>query len=289
MPDLTVWPTDGADGSVSSEARWRKMARGWMPSGVDDAAGGFGSLAATLVAGPTINVAAGACWLDGHYAELVTPTSVPATANGLLVVRFTPADNHAELLWRDAAVAPTQTLATWELVLAQMTAGVIGDRRQFARYGGLFPMPACILRSTAAQSMPSGTSVVQFTAGVSNEVVDTHGMHDPAVSPNRITAPMRGIYACKAWAAWASTAGVSTNYRHMAIANQAGGTLANGRIPMANATASPSENTVAVDYVFAPGDYINLIVIQDSGVALNLASVQLSMIYLGPAPWGTGM
>jgi len=135
MPDLTVWPTDGADGAVSSEARWRKMARLWIPSGVDASPLGLGAptgLAPTLAAGPVINVAIGAAWLDGHYAELATPASIPATANGLLVVRFTPADNHAELLYRDAATLPTQTLATWELPIAQMTAGALTDKRVFA-------------------------------------------------------------------------------------------------------------------------------------------------------------
>jgi len=130
VPDLTVWPTDGADGSVSSEARWRKMGRLWVPSGVDASLLGIaGQLVPTLAAGPTINVAAGSCWLDGHYAERTTPASVPATANGLLVVRFTPADNHAELLYRDAAVTCTQTLATWELPIAQMLAGAMRDIR----------------------------------------------------------------------------------------------------------------------------------------------------------------
>jgi len=123
MPDLAVWPTDGADGSVSSEARWRKMARSWVPSGV------ISGLVPTLAAGPTINVAVGQVWLDGHFAELTTPASVPATANGLLVVRFTPADNHAELLYRDAATLPTQTDPTWELPVARMIAGGLADAR----------------------------------------------------------------------------------------------------------------------------------------------------------------
>jgi len=112
------------------------MARAWMPSGVDTSLLGLGQLVPTLVAGPTINVTAGACWLDGHYAELATPASVPATANGLLVVRFTPADNHAELLYRDAAVTCTQTLATWELPIAQMAAGALKDIRWFANNSG---------------------------------------------------------------------------------------------------------------------------------------------------------
>lgn len=132
MPDLAVWPTDGADGSVSSEARWRKMARLWVPSGVAQP----GDLTPTLAAGPTINVTTGACWLDGHYAEMTAPASVPATANGLLVVRFTPADNHAELLYRDGVSSPTQTDPQWELPISQMTAGAMSDRRVGASPGG---------------------------------------------------------------------------------------------------------------------------------------------------------
>jgi len=132
MP-LTVWPTDGADGSVSSEARWRKMGRMWVPSGVDASllgiGGGAGALAPTLAAGPAIQVAIGGCWLDGHYAELTAPATIPATANGLLVVRFTPADNTADLVYRDAATTCTMTAATWELPIAQMLAGAMRDIR----------------------------------------------------------------------------------------------------------------------------------------------------------------
>jgi len=137
MADLTVWPTDGADGAVSSEARWRKMARGWAVSGVDTSLLGIaGQLAPTLVAGPAIQVAAGSCWLDGHYAELLAPVTIPASASGLLCVRFTPADNHAELVYRDAATVLTQTLATWELPVAQMIGGVLRDLRWFANTRG---------------------------------------------------------------------------------------------------------------------------------------------------------
>lgn len=123
MPDLNVWPTDGADGSVSSEVRWRKMARLWTPSGV-----AFG-LAPALIAGPAISVQPGAGWLDGHYAELPAAANITASANGLLVLRFTPADNRCELLYRDGVTTPTQTDPTWELPIAQMVAGALIDRR----------------------------------------------------------------------------------------------------------------------------------------------------------------
>jgi len=170
MADLAVWPTDGSgpggDGSVSSEARWRKMARGWVPSGVDQSplgvGGGVGALAPTLAAGPAIQVAAGSCWLDGHYAELAAPATIPASANGLLVVRFTPADNHAELLYRDAAVLPpTQTLATWELALASMAAGAMTDRRVGWRPGS----PPCYPNYATLKALWPGTGVASPAAG----------------------------------------------------------------------------------------------------------------------------
>ena len=127
MPDLTVWPTDGADGSVSSEARWRKMARLWVPSGVAN------GMSLISLAGPAITVNPGAAWLDGHFAELSSPQTVAASANGLLVLRFTPADNRCELLYRDGAgLSPTRTDATWELALASMSAGAMYDHRAHA-------------------------------------------------------------------------------------------------------------------------------------------------------------
>ena len=122
MAELVGWPTDGAEGSVSSEARWRKMARLWAPSGVAN------GLVPTLGSG-VINVTAGSAWVDGHYCELTSPASESSTANGLLVVRFTPADNLFELVYRDGVSAPTQSDAVWELPIAQMVAGALTDVR----------------------------------------------------------------------------------------------------------------------------------------------------------------
>ena len=142
MPDLTVWPTDGVDGIVSSEARWRKMARVWATSGVALASADpvtTSQLAPLLLAGPAIRVQAGAAWVDGHYAELATVQTVAATANGLLVLRFTSADNRCELLYRDAVSTPTQTVATWELPLARMAAGVMTDLRVYTNGAPTMP------------------------------------------------------------------------------------------------------------------------------------------------------
>ena len=49
MPLLSGWPTDAGAGSVSTEARWRAMARLWAPSGA--VAGYLGALAPSYAGG----------------------------------------------------------------------------------------------------------------------------------------------------------------------------------------------------------------------------------------------
>lgn len=129
MVAMNVWPTDAADGSVASEARWRKMGRQWANSGVCAGTGTDLPMKPTL-SGTNLTVTAGACWVDGHYCELAGDQVLTVTANGLVVVRFDPAANTAELLYRDAATAPSQSPAgIWELEIAQIIGSVLQDRR----------------------------------------------------------------------------------------------------------------------------------------------------------------
>lgn len=154
MPDLTVWPTDGADGSVSSEARWRKMARGWSNSGVKSTT----DLAPTLAAGPTVNVTAGQCWVDGHFCELTAAAAIPVTAGpGLVVVRFTPADNHAEILYRDGVSVPVQTDPTYELPIAFMSGGAVFDRRALSVGGEAGILMSALTQAVTAINPTYGT------------------------------------------------------------------------------------------------------------------------------------
>lgn len=127
MVAMNVWPTDGAAGSVATEARWRSMARHWTPSGV---LAGVGNQLTPSLAVPNLTVQSGAAWVDGHYAELPAVQVLPVTANGIAVVRFDPAANTAELLWRDGVTTPTQNpTGTWEMVIASITANVLTDQR----------------------------------------------------------------------------------------------------------------------------------------------------------------
>lgn len=137
MADMALWPSDGGDGVVATEARWRKMARLWAPSAVVKGAGG--ELAPTL-AMPNLTIATGAAWLDGHYTELAASTVLTATANGLAVARVDPTINKAEIVWRDGATTPTQTPeGIWELPLYKTVASVGTDLRVLAE--AVIPAP----------------------------------------------------------------------------------------------------------------------------------------------------
>lgn len=137
MALLTGWPTDQADGSVSSEVRWRAMAKMWLASGV--LRGAYTEFLPSYAAS-VITCQPGAVWLDGHYAELIAAVGTNVTADGLLVVRFTPADGKFELLFKSGVgQTPTQTTATWELPIASMAAGVMTDQRALITPSGQAP------------------------------------------------------------------------------------------------------------------------------------------------------
>src|SRR5262245_40373758 len=119
---MSIWPTESGDGSVSSEDRWRKMAKYWLPSGVLQ---GYLSELSPSLAGGVSTVSPGACWLDGHYAEIVASDPVSAAGDGLLVAQYVKASQSAALVFNAGASTPTQTDATYELPIASVVGGVL--------------------------------------------------------------------------------------------------------------------------------------------------------------------
>jgi hypothetical protein len=130
MVAMNVWPTDAADGSVANEARWRKMARHWVNTGV---LMDFGGGLAPSLAYPNLTVKSGVAWVDGAFCELTGDQVLAVTANGLVVVRFDPAANTAQLLYRDAITTPAQDpVGTFELPIAQIVGSALKDLRRGA-------------------------------------------------------------------------------------------------------------------------------------------------------------
>jgi len=157
MVAMDVWPTDAASGSVANESRWRKMGRLFAPDGV--VAGIGGELAPTLAAS-SLTMRSGSAWVDGHYTEMASDQVLTVTANGLAVVRFDPAANTAELLWRDGVTTPTQNPASiWELAIARTTGGALTDLRAFSSPARIEPS---VLVNNTVTTIAAGQTVTNL-------------------------------------------------------------------------------------------------------------------------------
>lgn len=129
MVAMDVWPTETGPGIVATEARWRAMAREFAPSGVI----GYpaGQLSCSL-SGDILTVQPGAVWIDGHYAELTSVTTLTTTPTGVALVIWDPATQTAELVWRNNLVFQQVPYGVWEMsIYRRNPGGVSGDTRPF--------------------------------------------------------------------------------------------------------------------------------------------------------------
>jgi len=111
------------------------MARLWARDGVNPLGGGL--LTPSAFTGTQVTISSGSAWVDGHFCELTAGQVLDVTANGIVVVRFDPATNSSELVYRDGISTPTQIqTGVWEIVIAQITGGVLTDVRTFAEPKG---------------------------------------------------------------------------------------------------------------------------------------------------------
>ena len=137
-------------------------------------------------------------------------------------------------------------------------------------------VPACFVYKSTAQSV-AHSSYALLTFDV--EKFDTHEMHDNSIDNSRITIPVDGKYLVVGSCSYASNA---TGYREAQL-------TVNGvaiRTTRQNAVSGvETEFTVEIVRDFTAGQYIQLLVRQNSGGALNLldglAFTTLSVIKIG--------
>lgn len=142
---------------------------------------------------------------------------------------------------------------------------------------GILPLPirtppACLVYNSAAISIPNETStVVTFDSERFDDV--TNPMHSTVTNTSRITFTIPGLYIVRFGAAFTgNTAGdrqayIRANGRDFLGANQRRSTVA----------TIESGITVVIQEVFATaGDYVEALVKQDSGGALNLLANRYS-------------
>lgn len=148
--------------------------------------------------------------------------------------------------------------------------------------------PAARATSTSAQSVPgdfTGTTIALDSEAASEGGFDTADLHDEVVNNSRLTAPVDGTYLVSAEVGWQiSGAGL----RQITIV---GPTLAQPQIATDRDEPVSGSNdmiqSVSAVTRLEAGDYIELLVNQNSGIARNsLADSNeypfLSMVWLGP-------
>jgi hypothetical protein len=121
--------------------------------------------------------------------------------------------------------------------------------------------PRCHAFQAAAQSIPNGAATAVL---LDTEQVDTDGIHSTAVNTSRMTIVTPGRYRCIAQASFTSNA---TGRREVQLTRN-GSLIAIQRLP----TVSGSNTNIQVtnEILCVAGDYIEMVVEQNSGGALNM-------------------
>jgi len=135
------------------------------------------------------------------------------------------------------------------------------DRLDAIMGAGKSSVPRCRVYPNAAQTIASGSwTAIAFD----NEIYDTDTMHDNSTNNTRITATTAGAYHIGCAVEWAAAAGGS---RWVAI-------RANGSSILSTVKHSPSDVSMvtSVDYALTAGQYIEMVVKQDSGGDLDVSS-----------------
>ncbi len=121
--------------------------------------------------------------------------------------------------------------------------------------------PCARVYASQAQAIPTGTGAWTAIA-CDGEAYDSHGMHSNVTNNTRLTAVVAGRYQIGCAVEWAFSA---TGYRWLAIRAN-GATILS---PAQHAGAAQSMVT-CVDYALSPGQYVEAVVMQNSGKDLNL-------------------
>jgi len=126
--------------------------------------------------------------------------------------------------------------------------------------------PIVRLIAQAAQSLPHNTNTA-ILYGAGSESIDTHGLHDTAVSTSRITVQLAGYYTVRVHTHMATASG--TNYNQVTAAIAVNGTRVDPQAFMRPDAASNAGATAATFAVvqLSVGDYVEHFASQANGAA----------------------
>jgi hypothetical protein len=143
-------------------------------------------------------------------------------------------------------------------------------------------VPAARVFHSAAQSIASG---VNTALAFNSERFDTNVIHDTAVNNSRLVCKTAGVYVIAGQVEWAGSA--SSGVREVHIRLNGGATLAKQQVGQEQ-TSFAVPMSVATEYALALNDYVELVVFQNTGGAVDVLangsySPEFSMAYLGRA------
>lgn len=141
-------------------------------------------------------------------------------------------------------------------------------------------VPACKAMHNTTQSIGNGAVT---TIALNVESFDPTGMHDNATNNSRLTMPIAGIYLITANVQWPTAAGT----RQLKIQRNASQDIAYNWVT-ATTGGQPTHQNLSVLHNFAAADWVEMVVYQDSGGALNLvgdatATPYLAAFWIGPS------
>ncbi|HEX2174158.1 MAG TPA: hypothetical protein VHL09_17125 [Dehalococcoidia bacterium] len=167
---------------------------------------------------------------------------------------------------------------TSEIGDAQITAAKIADGQITA--AKLATQPAARVYHTAAQAIPNTTSTA---LAFDSERLDTDTIHDPATNNSRLTRQTPGLYLITGHVNWAANG--SGNCCLSIRLN--GATVIASQVSPNIGAVNSHDQAIATLYPLAQGDYLELIVYQTSGGALDIQaagnfSPEFAMTRLSP-------
>jgi len=143
--------------------------------------------------------------------------------------------------------------------------------------------PAARVFHSAAQSAANVPTFTVLT--FDSERFDTASLHSTSVDASRLTAPIAGLYLVSANVSWSGTSDVGA--REVGLRKN-GSTFVARDVVDPSVSANTTEQTVSTLVSLAADDFLEVVLRQNSGGALDVNaapefSPEFSMIWLGPS------
>lgn len=132
----------------------------------------------------------------------------------------------------------------------------------------LYPPAAKIIRTTTQSVNSSTATALSCDSSVLSTGTST-GMVNLGANPTRITIVDPGIYSIKGFAGWAAN---TTGVRAYNLRKNGVTVISSSVIPTVSGAGNAPSMTLQGWESLIAGDYLELIVSQDSGIALNIAA-----------------